>query len=357
MPLLPPICLVDSSGQQWIVTCDNNAILTTIPVSGLAPAFPALYLNSVSDGTSYSLTVIGNPPPAGTYWGQLQTSVIPNGSHPTQSLITAPNGVVYAIQIATVGPPVLGSTSAGILQTALPVDTSSVTCTTPISILADNVLQRLEETPPGIFWNEQWETYTAVVEAMNDWLMLVGRPTQTVGMQFNLTPNSVWQQMPKGLYLISDIWGPQTRLRKYTLFDYDYSQSASGSDWENDSSPTGPTSWAPCGMGMFIVHPAPASAMTVLLDGVAYPVAETNFPYTGAELVPFHHEMFEYLEMYAAHIGRLKEGSSEFQESMSLYKSYLEGAKRFTEIESRKDPLIFSTAFGAPAGVNSIVRR
>jgi hypothetical protein len=63
------------------------------------------------------------------------------------------------------------------------------------------------------------------------------------------------------------------------------------------------------------------------------------------------------LEEYAAHICRLKEGSQDFQESLSLYKSYLAGARRMTEIETRKDDLIFSTSFGAQSGLHSRVRR
>jgi len=160
------------------------------------------------------------------------------------------------------------------------------------------------------------------------------------------------------MFLISDIWGQQNRLRKFTLFSYDYEQPGNiGSDWENDVSAAGPRSWAPVGMTMFIVHPAPSSPQTVLLDGIAYPVAETNFPYTGAETVPFHNEFYVFLEEYAAHILRIKEGTAEFQESLSLYKNYLEGAKRLTTIEDRRDPVIFSSSFGAPAGVNSHTKR
>ncbi len=352
MPLIAPIYLVDSSGQQWQLAVTNAGILENVPVSGY-PAVPYVYLNSITDGTSYQLFIVGNPPPTGFFWGQARTKSIPQGNYPTSLLVTAPNGIVYGIQVATVGPPVLGSLTAGILQTILP---QAPNCNTPMSALANNVLSRLED-PTGIFWNESFEIYTALVEAMNDLMLLVGRPTQTVGLQFNLTPNTVWQTIPKGLFLISDIWGVQSRLRKGTLYDLDYNQASWDSSWENDTSITGPTMWAPLGFTSFIVHPAPASPQTVLLDGIAYPVAETNFPYTGAEIIPFHQEFFVLLEQYAAHYARIKESTAEFQESMALYQAYLSGAERMTEIESRKDPLIFSPAFGAPAGVNSHVKR
>jgi hypothetical protein len=359
MPLIPPIILVDYSGQQWLLVVSNAAVLGAVPVIGIQSAVPFAYVNSVSDGSTWQISIVGNPPPPGSglSWGQFQATNVTQSNHPTQLLLTAPNGTVYGLQVATVAPPTLGSTANGIIQIALPSDVTALNCNTPISTLATNVLERLED-PTGIFWSTQFEVYSGLVEAVNDLLLLVGRPTQTVNMQFNLQPNSVWQQMPKGLFAISDIWGPQNRIRKYTLFDYDYTQSGPyGSDWENDISDAGPTSWAPVGLNMFIVHPAPSAPQTVLLDGIAYPVAETNYPYTGAELVPFHHEAFQWLEMYAAHILRLKEGTSEFQESLSLYKGYLDGAKRLTEIEDRRDSMIFSTSFGAPAGVHSHVRR
>jgi len=357
MPSIPPTYIVDSSGQTWMIAVDNNAILSAVPVGSQPSSVSRVYLNAASaDNTSYALTVIGNPPPSGYTWGEIRTTVVNPGSYPTQQLVTAPNGTVYGVQIATVGPPILGAATAGITQVALPSNLAPLNCTTPISTLATNVLERLED-PTSIFWNEQFEIYTGLVEAMNDLMMLVGRPTQTVGMQFNLTPNSVWQYLPKGLFLISDVWGPQSRLRKGTLFDLDYTMPSWGPDWENDTDPAGPTMWAPIGMNIFAVHPAPSVPQTVLLDGIAYPVAETAFPYNGNEIVPFHHEFFEYLEMYTAHYARIKEMTSEFQESIMLYQNYLQGAKRLTTIEDRRDPLIFSPSFGARAGLQSHVQR
>ena len=363
MPLTAPIYLVDSpSGQQWQLVVDNSATPGANPVSGQS-AVPFVYVNSVTDGTSWQISIVGNPPPSGLSWGDIHTVNVPQGNYPTQLLVTAPNGTVYGIQVATIGPPLLGSAQNGVIQSTLP--TSSLDCSTPISTLAANVLQRLEEnyssgvdSPGPIFWNQSFEIYTAIVEAMNDLMLLVGRPTQTVNTPFNLVPNSVWQKVPKGGFLITDIQGSQgTRIRKGTLFDLDYSQSSWGSDWENDIDPAGPRLWVPIGMTMFVVYPAPSAPQTVMLDGIAYPVAETNFPYTGAETVPFHHEFMQYLEMYGAHYNRIKESTSEFQESLLLYKGYLEGAKRLTEIEDRRDKMIFSPSFGGPAGVQSHVKR
>jgi hypothetical protein len=339
MPALPTTYLVDSSGQQWALNVSDAAIITPTQVSGQPTAVPFVYLNSISDGLSYSVSIIGNPPPPGLSWGDVHTQQVPSAVYPRQLLVTAPNGIVYAIQIVTLIPPTVLTPAQGVLQVVLPIPV-------PPPVI----------TGGPVFWNLQFEVYTAIVEAMNDLLLLVGRPTQTVAAPFSLVPNSVWQTVPRGLFAITEIWGPQSQLRKCTLYDLDYNQSNWGSDWENDTDPAGPTKWCPVGLNLFIVHPAPTAPQTVLLDGIRYPVVE-DFPYSGAELVPFHHEVYEHLEQYAAHILRIKEGSAEFQESLALYKNYLEGAKRLTTIEDRRDPLVFSPTFGGPTGVNSIIKR
>ena len=98
MAQTPPIYLFDSpSHQQWEITCTNQAVLTPIPVTG-QNAVPFIRLNSVTDNTSWQITVVGNPAPAGFNWGDMQATPITQDVYPTQALITAPNGTVYAIQ-------------------------------------------------------------------------------------------------------------------------------------------------------------------------------------------------------------------------------------------------------------------
>jgi hypothetical protein len=339
MPQLPPTYLVDSSGQIWNLAVSDAGIITPTQVSG-QPAVPFVYLNGVSDGLSWQISIIGNPPPPGKSWGQVHTQQVVQSVYPRQLLVTSPNGTVFAIQVVTLVPPTVLTPASGVLQVVQPVPV-------PPPVISGG----------PVFWNLQFEVYTAIVEAMNDLLLLVGRPTQTVAAPFSLVPNSVWQVVPRGLFAITEIWGPQSQLRKCTLYDFDYNQPGSmGSDWENDTDPAGPTKWAPVGLSIFIVHPAPTTPQTVLLDGIRYPVVE-DFPYSGDELVPFHHEVFPALEQYSAHILRLKESGVDFQESMALYKNYLEAAKRLTTIESRRDDLVFSPTFGGLAGVNSLVKR
>jgi hypothetical protein len=225
-----------------------------------------------------------------------------------------------------------------------------------MSALAQNVLNRLED-PAGTFWSETFEVMSALAEAENLLMLLIGRPTQTVNVQFNLEPNTVWQTTPTGIFLITDVWGPQSRLRKVNLYDMDFNQSSWLSDWQNDTDPNGPVRFGNLGFTKFFVHPAPSVPQTVLLDAIQYPVAVSGFPYTGSSNVPFHEEFFVALEDYACVYCRLKEFSSELQQAMPLYQAFLGLAKRLSQIEDRRDSLVFSNAFGAPAGANSLVKR
>lgn len=227
--------------------------------------------------------------------------------------------------------------------------------TTPISTLSTQVVARLEEASPPVFWNLTNEVYTALVEAMNDLTILVGRPSFLVNQALALTPNSVWQTIPKGQFLITDIQGPSSPLWRTTLFDMDYLQASWGPDWEADTAPV-PVRWGPVGFTKFFVHPAPSVPVTVTTISIPYPTSDP-WPYTGAEAVPFHDEFFEAIEQYAAHYCRIKEIGAEFQESLDLYRAYLTLAERMTEIESRKDPLIFSRTFGGPVGIDAIRKR
>jgi len=360
MPLPPIVYITDSSSQQWQIACTNAAVLRSVPISGGQPVVPHVYVNSVTDGLSYEISIVGNPPPVGRSWGDFLVTSVPQGQYPTQILINAPNGTVYALQVATVGPPIIGSTTQGILQTALPV--SGYNCNTPISALAGNVLARLEENYASgidagpVFWNTQFEINAGIVEALNETILLVGRPTQTVNVQFNLVPNTPWQQIPKGVLLLTDIWGGQSRLRKVSLWDMDYSQSSWGSDWENDVSDSGPQRWFPLGFGAFGIHPAPSTPQIVLLDGIAYPTIST-YPYDGSQIMPFENHWFEMFEMYCAVYSRLKEGSQEFQESMPMLQNFYKLAERMTQIQDRRDPIVFSQSFGGTVGVNALKKR
>jgi hypothetical protein len=348
IPIPNPVYLQALDGTTWVPGVSNSGIATTTqlsPAAGAGPT-PGVELNDAITGTTWRLVVMPSPTQPGGMQGQLHadpvTPAVPG--LPTQLLVSAPNGVVYFLQIAN-----------GVLQSGLATP-ASASCNVPISVLAQNVIQRLEESNPPVFWNLQLEILTALVEAMNEMTLLVGRPTMIVQSIFNLNPNSVWQYLPRGMLALTDVYGPQSPLRKVSLFSLDYEQASWQSDWENDSSISGPVRWFPVGLNLWGVHPAAGAVQQVIVNAVAYPVA-APFPYTGAETVPFEHNYFQALEMYASVYLRTKEGTSELQNALPMLAEFYQIAARMTDIQDRRDNLIFSRDFGIMAGTNQIVKR
>jgi hypothetical protein len=231
-----------------------------------------------------------------------------------------------------------------------------------INDLVPKVQNRLEEDtnttafPDGTFWSIQFEIRTAIAEACNDLMLLVGRPTQTVNQTVALAVGSVWNALPAGVFALTDIYGASGQLRRATLFDMDMVQSSWGPDWESDTSVTGPLRWGPLGFSGFFVHPAPSVPLNVTVTAVRYPIV-VPWPYGGSEQISFQNEMAAALEMYAAHYARIKEGSQDFQSSLQLYKDYIAMAKRLTAIEDVRDSVIFSPGFGGQAGTNGLTQR
>ena len=229
--------------------------------------------------------------------------------------------------------------------------------TTTISTLANSTQSRLEEIPggQGQWWSRQLEIYSALVEAENDLLLLVGRPTQVVNTPLTLTPNSVWQTMPKGYFALTDIQGAGSPLYKMSLWEMDYLQTSWGSTWTQDTDLV-PVRWCPIGFNLFVVHPAPAYPVTVNVTAIQYPATDV-WPYSGAETVPFEDNFFELIEIYAAHYCRIKEMGAEFQEGMKLFEQYMAGARRMSQIQDLRDPLLFTSGYGAAQNVNPTTRR
>ncbi len=215
---------------------------------------------------------------------------------------------------------------------------------------AVQVLNRLEEEDPdGVFWLEQQEIFTGLIEGLCEALLLVGRPVQLVNVPFDIQPNQWLQTMPSGMLAITDIQGPATQVWKWTLRDMDYLQSGEAAqDWENDVTP-GQTiyRWFPFGLGgQFGVWPSVPHVQTVTLTGLQSPVVSA-WPFQGSQTIPLHDEFFQALEKYCSHYCRLKEGGVEFQTSVSLYQEFLSEMQRLTQIEDRRDPYIFTRGIGA----------
>jgi len=321
----------------WLLWVANNGQFQSTKTA-LATAPTAFFLLDSVTPQAWSVGILPN--------GKLaQPSATPLPAFQETLLFFSPNGAGWNAFITN------GSLATISTATGIP-------CTTPLTTLAPNVLNRLEENVAApVFWQLQLEIYDFLVEALNDMILLLGRPTQAVNVPIALTPNTVWQQMPQGIFLITDLVGPQGTLRKTNLFGYDYIMAGSGTpSWENDTAPY-PRKWFPLGFNMFGVHPAPASPVQLTMTGIQYPVAEAVWPPTGAENIPFHHEFFVCAELYATHIARLKELGVDAQEGVALYDEYLSLMRRMTTIEDKRDGVLFSRTLGAQARVSPITRR
>lgn len=230
----------------------------------------------------------------------------------------------------------------------MPVTTST------IAQLATQVGQRLQDDS-FIFWLQQQEAYVALAEAMNDLILLVGRPTITYNLQIALQPNTVWQPMPANMLAITNIRSDQYSLWKTSLHSMDYLQTSWGPDWTSDIADT-PLRYGPLGFTKFFVHPAPSTPITVNVSGVSMPITE-EWPPTGAEESPFEDSFDVALQMYATAYMRLKLLGNDAEIGNELYQQYLDLASRMTQIQDRKDPLIFSRSLGSATSLSVVSLR
>jgi hypothetical protein len=219
-----------------------------------------------------------------------------------------------------------------------------------LSTLEPYLANRCEEVPGSpVFWGEETEFFSALMEAQCDLMLLVGRPDQTVSQVFTIQPNTWLQQVPKGIFAITNMQGPSSEVWKVTLEDMDYGL-VSGPDWEEDIADT-IQKWFPIGLGQFGVWPSVSTAQNVLITGIASPIIGI-WPYDGSQPVVFEDQFFVALEKYASCYARLKEAGNEAEEGYKLYQEYLANAARMTQIQDRRDPYLFQGATGATTVVN-----
>ena len=226
--------------------------------------------------------------------------------------------------------------------------------TSTIAQLAPDVQNRLQD-PSGIFWNLDFETNAALAEAISELLLIVGRPTVIFNWPVTLLANTVWQPMPSGLLCITDIRSISSRLQKTTMRSLDVLCASWTSSWESDRADQ-PLRWAPLGLSMFIVHPAPLQPISVNVTGIAYPLTDT-WPPDGTETSPFHKEIDQALQMYAASYCRVKEIGQDHDEGLAMYKAFLEIAQRLSVIEDRRDDLVWCKSLGAPTAPSGVSHR
>src|SRR5882762_650354 len=217
--------------------------------------------------------------------------------------------------------------------------------TQTIAQLAPQVLQRLQD-PTGIFWLQQYEVNPALAEAINDLMLLLGRPVQYFNQLITLSANTCFQALPPNVLCLTYMHGSNYTLHKTTMHSMDYTMTSWGPDWTADRADI-PARWGPIGLTQFFVHPAPNTPIQVLASGVLHPVTSL-WPFDPTTQAPFHEELNIALELYATAYCRLKELGMDAQEGNVLRGQYLEIAKRATGIEDRRDDRLFSQHQGVP---------
>lgn len=224
-----------------------------------------------------------------------------------------------------------------------------------LSQLADEVQDRLEESPrgAGIFWDRTTELYPFLVEAQNEMCLITGDPELKLNQLVTLQPNTTWQAMPAGIFVILRIQAPNgLPIKKEFLVTLDRFQPG----WEKDTGDT-PLNWIPLGLNQFGVYPKLTAAVNVAVSGIQIPVNVAR-PYTGSETVPFGDEFKEAFIDYAAHVAAFKEAGGEFRASMALYQRFLDKGMEMSKYAWRKDALRFVLGpAGAGAQVTDVVKR
>jgi hypothetical protein len=226
--------------------------------------------------------------------------------------------------------------------------------TSTLSEMSAQVGDRLQDSS-FVFWNEQYEVWGGLAEAITELMLIIGRPTQIFNQSVFLNPNTCFQPMPAGILAITDITISGKRLSKTTLHSLDYTCTSWGPAWESDRAPQ-PARWAPLGLSQFIVHPAPLTYVTAQFAGVSYPFVD-SWPPNGTETSPFHKELNQALEMYAAAYCRTKEIGQDAEIGWQLYTQFLEIAQRLSVIEDRRDSLIWTRSIGAPTAPSGVSHR
>lgn len=217
-----------------------------------------------------------------------------------------------------------------------------------ISDLNDDVLGRIEESNPPVFWDLSGEVYVQMVNAMFEAALVTGvvqanavSVTLPVGETYFSLQNNTAIGIPSGVVAVSRIRAPY-QIRKTSLKALDDYDPA----WQQYAASTQILSWFPLGTSHFGIVPQLSVETQVTMDFILSPVNESR-PYTGTETIPFQDEFVDLVSQYAAALLRLKEGGAEAEESDVVFQAFLSRMKKLSIFQGRVDDLTYSSAFGA----------
>lgn len=228
-----------------------------------------------------------------------------------------------------------------------------------IADLENGVLDRLQDDRSSpVFWHKQNEVRVAIAEAMFEAMLISGLPQEgpagfgslAYTLQSDLTLHSMpvagsgpFTKSAFALLELRKIDG--TLIPKCSIWDLDQENPS----WESETGAT-VKRWFPYGLTRFGIYPKLSGDLVVYASYVAFPVSGAR-PYDGTQSILFIDEHLNAFEDYASHVLRLKEGSTEFADSMAAYNRFLQSMSKLTSFATTINSLRFSRSIGAAAVV------
>lgn len=222
-------------------------------------------------------------------------------------------------------------------------------------ILSDqltDVLGRIEEATPPVFWSLTGEVYPQMVYAMFEAAMISG-VVQLTSQVVTLAKNTTYFNLQDGSIVPKGIIAPLRMksgysIRKTTLKGLDDMIP----NWQGATPASQIIAWFPLGVSRFGIYPQLTADAQVTMDFLVSPI-NTYRPYSGNETVPFQSEFADLLPKYAAAMLRVKEAGLEAEEAETVFREYLDDVKALSLFQQRIDSVVYSKVFGGQSGVNS----
>lgn len=221
-----------------------------------------------------------------------------------------------------------------------------------LSDLLPDILGRIEEEDPSIFWSLTGEVYPQMVYAMFEAALITGT-VQLNSQVVTLTANNTYFSIqgsesivPQGVLAAIRLSAPGP-IKKTTLLGLDdmYPQ------WQQEAPGPDIKAWFPLGVSMIGIYPQLNADTQVVMDFIQSPVNEYR-PYTGNENVPFQREFNDLITKYAAVLLRSKEGGADAEEADVTFRDYVDTLKDLSMFQQRIDSLVMSGTYGGKVWVN-----
>ena len=221
-----------------------------------------------------------------------------------------------------------------------------------LSSLLPDVLGRIEEENPPIFWKLTGEVYPQMVYAMFEAALITGT-VQLNSALITLAAGTTYFPIqgpssvaPQGVIAAIRLSAPGP-IKKTTLLGLDDMNPK----WQQADPGPDIKAWFPLGVSMIGIYPQLDSDQQVVMDFIQSPVNEYR-PYTGNETIPFQREFSDLITKYAAVLLRSKEGGADAEEADVTFRDYISELKGLSLFQQRIDSLVMSGSYGGKVWVN-----